>query len=60
MPAAPGTMLGVGEDGALAVATGEGILEVLRIQPEGRPERDGAAFLTDAEREAPGSLRRFG
>jgi len=41
----PGTILGVGEDGALDVATGQGILEVLRLQADGGPETDGAAFF---------------
>lgn len=59
-PPDPGTILGVGEDGALDVATGDGILEVLRVQSEGGPEMDGAVFVVDAKREAPGSLRRFG
>ena len=41
-----GTALGVGEGGALEVATGDGILEVLQIQPEGGPEMDGETFLS--------------
>jgi len=41
----PGTILGVGKGGALNVATGHGILEVLRLQADGGPETDGAAYL---------------
>jgi methionyl-tRNA formyltransferase len=39
-----GTILGA-SDGALEVATGDGILEVLEIQAEGQREMDGVAFL---------------
>lgn len=45
-PAPAGTVLGVGEGGALEVATGDGTLEVLQIQPEGGAEMDGATFLS--------------
>ncbi len=41
----PGTILGIGEGGALDVATGEGAVEILRLQPGGDAEMDGAAFL---------------
>lgn len=41
----PGTILGLGEGGALRAATGQGILEVLRLQPEGEVEQDGASYL---------------
>lgn len=44
-PAPPGTILGVGEDGALEVATGDGVLEVLRLQPEEGVETDGPTFF---------------
>ncbi len=43
--APPGTVLGAAEDGALWVATGDGVLEVLRIQPEDGAEAEGAAFF---------------
>ncbi len=43
--ASPGTILGIGDGGTLEVATGDGILEVLRIQPAGGPETEGATFL---------------
>lgn len=46
MEAPPGTIQGIGEGGALEVATGDGVLEVLRIQPDGGPETDGATFFT--------------
>ena len=41
----PGTILGVGEGGGLTVATGHGILEVTRIQPQEGPEMDGPTFF---------------
>jgi len=44
-PAPLGTILGTGQDGALKVATGDGILEVLRAQPRDGAETDGATFL---------------
>jgi methionyl-tRNA formyltransferase len=43
--AAPGTILGIGNGETLEVATGNGILEVLRIQCDGGPELDGATFF---------------
>jgi methionyl-tRNA formyltransferase len=43
--APPGRVLGAGEDGALEVATGDGILEVIRIQADGDVEMDGATFF---------------
>lgn len=43
--APPGTVLGAGEDGALRVATGQGVLEVLRIQAEDGAETDGETFF---------------
>ncbi|MBI2456415.1 MAG: formyltransferase [candidate division NC10 bacterium] len=45
-PAPAGTVLGVREGGTLEVATGDGVLEVLQIQPEGGAEMDGATFLS--------------
>jgi len=38
--AAPGTVLGTGPTGGLLVACGEGVLEVSRLTPAGRPEMD--------------------
>ena len=40
----PGRILGLGDGGSLEVATGDGVLEVLRIQPEDGPEMGGADF----------------
>ena len=40
----PGRILGVGSGGSLQVATGDGVLEVLRIQLEDGPEMDGVKF----------------
>jgi methionyl-tRNA formyltransferase len=61
-PAPPGRILGVGEGRALEVATGDGVLEVLRLQLEGSDEIDGADFATDvlAEDTRRGSLPIFG
>jgi len=55
-PVPPGTVLGVGEGGALEVATGHGILEVLRMQVEDADETDGAGFFSTA---LSGSAPRF-
>jgi methionyl-tRNA formyltransferase len=46
VPGPPGRVLGVGEGRALEVATGDGVLEVLRLQLEGSDEIDGADFAT--------------
>ena len=43
--APPGTVLGIGDGGVLGVATGDGVLEVLRIQVEGEEETHGGAFF---------------
>lgn len=61
-PGPPGRVLGVGEGRALEVATGDGVLEVLRLQREGSDEIDGADFATDvpAEDTRRGSLPIFG
>jgi methionyl-tRNA formyltransferase len=40
-----GTILGAGDNGVLQVATGDGTLEILRIQVEGGEETDGATFF---------------
>jgi methionyl-tRNA formyltransferase len=40
----PGRILGVGDGGSLDVATGHGVLEILRLQVNGRDETDGAEF----------------
>jgi methionyl-tRNA formyltransferase len=42
----PGTILGIGNGGVLEVATGDGVLEVLRLQAEDGPEMDGVTFLS--------------
>ncbi len=43
--APPGRMVGATPRGGLAVATGEGLLELLRVEPAGEPEMDGAEFF---------------
>ncbi len=43
--AEPGTFRECGAEGVLEVATGDGTLEILRIQVEGGEETDGATFL---------------
>ena len=40
-----GTILEVGDGGVLEVATGDGVLEVLRLQAEDGSEMDGVAFF---------------
>jgi methionyl-tRNA formyltransferase len=45
-PASPGSVSASADAGTPVVATGEGALELLRVQLEGGPELDGAAFLT--------------
>jgi len=59
-PQPPGTVLGTGAGGTLEVATGDGILEVIRIQPEDAPETDGAEFLAAAQKSSPATRPRFG
>jgi methionyl-tRNA formyltransferase len=61
-PAPPGRILGAGEGRSLEVATGDGVLEVLRVQVEGLDEMDGADFATvvQAEGTSRGSLPIFG
>jgi methionyl-tRNA formyltransferase len=44
--APPGRVTGSGAGGAPVVATGEGGLELLRVQVEGGPELEGAVFFT--------------
>jgi len=56
----PGTILGVGKGGALNVATGHGILEVLRLQADGGPETDGAAFFATIANSAQPVPPKFG
>ncbi len=46
--AEPGTLQGCGAGRVLEVATGQGILEILRIQVEGEEETDGGAFFAAA------------
>ena len=59
-PCGPGTLLGSGTDGTLEVATGDGVLEILRLQPEGGDEMDGAEFLAAIEKNSPAPRPRFG
>lgn len=59
-PAPPGTILGVGEDGVLEVATRDGILEVTAIQPEGALEMDGAEFLAVLQKSTTAARSQFG
>jgi methionyl-tRNA formyltransferase len=53
----PGTILGVGEGGGIIVATGRGILEVVRLQADGEPETDGATFFATLPK---GRVTHFG
>ena len=41
----PGQVLGKGKAGGPVIATGNGGLELTRIQPQGKPVMEGAAFL---------------
>jgi methionyl-tRNA formyltransferase len=43
-PGPPGQVLGVGAERSLDVATGDGVLEIVRLQFEGTREMDGAEF----------------
>jgi methionyl-tRNA formyltransferase len=43
--AMPGTILGIGTCGELEVATGDGVLSIVRIQPEDELEVQGADFF---------------
>ena len=54
--APPGSVLGVGDGGTMEVATGNGVLEVLRIQPEGGEETDGRTFFATVSK---GSSKRL-
>ena len=58
--APPGTILGIGESGALEVATGDGILEVTGIQAEAGPEMDGATFFATTLKGSAAGPRKFG
>jgi len=58
--APPGTILGIGDGGALEVATGDGVLEVIGIQPENGPETDGAAFFAATLKGSAAGPRKFG
>jgi methionyl-tRNA formyltransferase len=55
----PGAILGAAEDGALEVATGNGILEVLRLQADGAQETDGATFFATIANGSQDSRPRF-
>ena len=41
----PGTLLEIGNDGSISLATGEGILKVFRVQPAGKKEMAAADFV---------------
>jgi methionyl-tRNA formyltransferase len=56
----PGTLLGAGENGALDVATGEGVLEVLRVQADGSAETSGADFFAGIAGKSGAPRQRFG
>jgi methionyl-tRNA formyltransferase len=58
--APPRTILGIGDGGALEVATGDGVLEVTGIQPENGPETDGAAFFAATLKGSAAGPRKFG
>jgi methionyl-tRNA formyltransferase len=58
--APPGTILGIGDGGALEVATGEGILEATGVQPEGASEMDGADFFSTTVKGSGDRRPRFG
>ena len=53
----PGTILGLGDCGGLRVATGQGALELLRVQPEGEAERGGVDYFTSMENTAHARFR---
>jgi methionyl-tRNA formyltransferase len=53
----PGRILGVGDGGSLDVATGHGVLEILRLQVDGRDETDGAEFAAAASSAGTGLFR---
>jgi methionyl-tRNA formyltransferase len=56
----PGTILGVGDGGTLAVATGDGVLQALRLQVEDGPETDGASFSATMVKGSCATRPRFG
>jgi methionyl-tRNA formyltransferase len=58
--APPGTVQGIGNGGALEVATGDGILEVTGIQPEGGSEMDGATFHATVVKGSQAARSKFG
>jgi methionyl-tRNA formyltransferase len=43
-PGPPGRIVGVGADDSLRVATGDGVLEVVRLQVEGESDTRGSDF----------------
>lgn len=55
-----GTILGIGDGGALEVATGDGVLEVLRLQADGGPETDGANFFATTVKSSRAAPSKFG
>ena len=56
--AEPGAVLGAGPDGGLLVACGDGVLEVSRLTPAGRPEMDAQDWWRGLRRPN-GSVARF-
>jgi methionyl-tRNA formyltransferase len=58
--AEPGTLQGCGAGGVLEVATGEGVLEILRIQVEGGEETDGATFFATTGKDFFANPPKFG
>lgn len=59
-PAPAGAVLGVGDGGGLEVATGDGVLEVLRLQADGGPETDGVNFFATTVKSLRAPRPRFG
>ncbi len=57
--ALPGTVLGVRDGGGLEVATGDGVLEALRLQVGDGPEMDGADLFVRVVRRSCDTRARF-
>ena len=53
VPQKPGTLLTVERDGSMTLATGDGVLKVLRVKPAGKKEMNAADFVR-GRRLAPG------
>jgi len=41
----PGTLLQIGKEGSISVATGDGVLKILRVKPAGKKEMNAADFI---------------